>query len=390
MRRLFTGIVLAFAVGSSVLFFNWAEDWAARAQQQNLTRAQDAEKEAPDQELPRIDLKQRELAAPKEVRDRLERRRREIKRKGLGYEIGVTSASDRPLPRPRLTSDDMKRTPESRRKQNIEAQKILESENIPTVEEILARRGQASVSTGSSIPGNSFVHNTGPATTGSCKSRTRFLYTRDRGEVPPIRDQESCGSCWAFAGAGVVDSSYRIRYDRTSNIAEQELIDCAGGFANGAINGCDGFFIESTMFHFQFNRVAWENRYPYTGRDSGTCRNPPWSYRISTWGWVGIGWATKNEIKDALCRYGPVATTLEVTEDFRDYTGGVFADKPKSSYGPIPTTNHAVLIVGWDDDKGAWRIRNSWGTGWGENGAAWIKYNHNGIGWNTVWAVAKN
>src|SRR5262245_40556491 len=100
MQRLFTGIVLAFAVGSPALFFNGAENRAAKAQQQNLTRAQDAEKEAPDQELPQIDLKERERAAPKEVRNRLERRRREIRRKGLGYEIGVTSASDRPLPRP--------------------------------------------------------------------------------------------------------------------------------------------------------------------------------------------------------------------------------------------------------------------------------------------------
>jgi hypothetical protein len=44
--------------------------------------------------------------------------------------------------------------------------------------------------------------------------------------------------------------------------------------------------------------------------------------------------------------------------------------------------------VGWDDDKGAWRVRNSWGN-WGEDGYAWVKYDNNAIGWDTVWAIAK-
>jgi C1A family cysteine protease len=285
-----------------------------------------------------------------------------------------------------------RRTPESRRKQNEEARKIIEREQIPTVEEIMNHRGQMPAQPSPTLNrGNNFLAvGAGEQPTSNCASRRHFEYTRARGEVPPIRDQESCGSCWAFAGAALVDSSYRIRHGRASNRAEQELIDCAGGPANGWIDGCDGFFIESTMLHMQLNGVAWENRYRYTGRDGGTCRNPPYSYKVSAWGWAGIGWASKNEMKEALCKYGPVATTIDVTEDFKDYTGGVFSEKPRSRYGPVPFNNHAVLIVGWDDDKGAWRIRNSWGSGWGENGSAWVKYNYNGIGWDTVWAIAKN
>jgi cathepsin L len=47
--------------------------------------------------------------------------------------------------------------------------------------------------------------------------------------------------------------------------------------------------------------------------------------------------------------------------------------------------NHAVVIVGWDNTKDAWLVRNSWGTGWGNDGYAWVKYRHNGIGFNSVW-----
>ena len=36
--------------------------------------------------------------------------------------------------------------------------------------------------------------------------------------------------------------------------------------------------------------------------------------------------------------------------------------------------NHAIVLTGWDDSKGAWRLRNSWGTSWGSSGYMWIKY----------------
>ncbi|HWN11656.1 MAG TPA: C1 family peptidase [Pyrinomonadaceae bacterium] len=391
MRRTCFTMLLLVMVGSSSLLFTGIKSKAEKRQVQNVARPQDQEREVPETELPKIDLTTRELNAPKAIKDRLERRRREISRGGATYNIGVTSVSNRPLPTRRITPDDRRRTPQTMRKQNYDAQKIIEREKIPTVEELLNRRGQSSAPrVPLSIHGNSFLASTAAPAASSCKSRRRFEYTRERGQVPPIRDQAGCSSCWAFAGAGIVDSSYRIRHDRKADVAEQELIDCAGGLANGFINGCDGFFIESSMFHMQFDGVAWENRYDYAGRDRGTCRNPPYSYKISAWGWAGIGWASKDQIKAALCAHGPVATTIEVTQDFSDYTEGVFSDKPRSRYGAIPNTNHAVMIVGWDDDRGAWRIRNSWGRDWGEDGAAWIKYGHNGIGWNTVWAVARN
>jgi cathepsin L len=47
--------------------------------------------------------------------------------------------------------------------------------------------------------------------------------------------------------------------------------------------------------------------------------------------------------------------------------------------------NHAVLLIGWDDEKQAWLIKNSWGEQWGEKGFAWIKYGSNNIGVFAAW-----
>ena len=337
-----------------------------------ITKQLDTDVREVDDDLPRVDLKARQLKIPIQLKTLIEKQREEIKKEGLQYEVGYTTVTGRPLPRERKPE---KRSESAMRKQNEDAQKLLAAEQIPSMEQVLRQRNQQS-------------GQVQPLSTSPCKNKNRLVYTRSSGDLPPMRDQGGCGSCWAFAGAGIVDSSYRMRHDRKANVAEQELIDCAGGLASGAIDGCDGFYIESTMLHFQFNGVAWENRYPYKAEDR-TCKNPNYSYKISSWGWAGFGWASKDEIKDALCRYGPVATTIHVTNKFQNYTGGVFSQHAKDHYGPVPSINHAIMIVGWDDDKGAWRIKNSWGTGWGEDGYAWVKYNHNAIGWDTVWAVAK-
>jgi cathepsin L len=294
-------------------------------------------------------------------------------------------------------------------RQNEEAMRVLQALNIPSVEQILKQRALQPVKP--SLPINSQLQIRQRGTPGKesqaeasteeevtsravstpCASQASFLYRQGSGQaLSPIRDQKQCGSCWAFAGASIVESSKRIRYGGVANIAEQELIDCAGGLVNGMIDGCNGFFVEETMLHMQFGGVARESAYPvYQAKDRGICLNPTYRYKVSTWGWVAIGYATVQQIKNALCQYGPVATSIEATDLFQDYTGGVFQQTPQSSYGPIPATNHAVVIVGWDDAKGAWRVRNSWGTGWGESGYAWVKYNNNAIGWDTVWAVAK-
>lgn len=365
------------------------------------------------------DFRAREATASPQIKQRLQQQRQFIQQNNLPFSVGFTSATDRPLPKLRMAPDVKTRTLQTMQAQNQEAARILQAERVPSVEQILNQRALQPIAPPlqlnpqlqikpRGVPGEERPTESGSqeestteptaegevssrAVSAPCASKSAFGYQQGTGEaLSPIRNQGACGSCWAFAAAGIVEASKRIRYGGVANISEQELIDCAGGIGHPLIDGCNGFFIEPTMLHLQVDGVAKESNYAsYQARDRGRCDNPYYRYSVSTWGWVGFGYATVAQIKNALCQYGPVATTIEATNLFQDYTGGVFQQKPNSTYGPVPSINHAVIITGWDDEKGAWRVRNSWGTGWGENGKAWVKYNHNGIGWDTVWAVAK-
>ena len=119
---------------------------------------------------------------------------------------------------------------------------------------------------------------------------------------------------------------------------------------------------------------------------------PATNYYATDWGVVDpSGDVTKiasvASIKEALCKYGPIAASLVSTQALQDYTNGVFYETP-SNYAS-PSSNHAILIVGWDDDKNAWLIKNSWGTDWGENGYGWVDYGSNNIGRRASWVIAK-
>jgi hypothetical protein len=51
-------------------------------------------------------------------------------------------------------------------------------------------------------------------------------------------------------------------------------------------------------------------------------------------------------------------------------------------------TNHAIVLVGWDESRGAWLLRNSWGNDWGEDGYMWIGYGSNSVGKYAAWVMS--
>ncbi len=218
-----------------------------------------------------------------------------------------------------------------------------------------------------------------------CPDRSAFDW-RQSGKITGIRHQDGCGSCWDFAALGAFESSWAIRNNQLVDGSEQHVLDCA---AAGTCQG--GWYMP--VFEFLIKQgVAKESDYPYTASD-GTCKtNVTKPYRAAVWGYVDSTKVTPSvdAIKRAICDHGGIAVTVRVTPLFRAYRSGVFNEHDPGAI------NHAVDLIGWDDSKQAWIMRNSWGPNWGdtagfgtERGYMWIKYDSNRIGSTAAWVDAR-
>jgi hypothetical protein len=197
---------------------------------------------------------------------------------------------------------------------------------------------------------------------------------RELGGCTPVKDQDGCGSCWAFGTVAPLECNILIKDHKEVDLSEQWLVSCN---QNGW--GCNGGWWAHDYHQWKMDRyngtgAVLEEEFPYVAWDApcdGPYHHP---YIMDSWHYIGWsqGVAPTDEIKQAIMTYGPVSVGCAVTEAFGAYTGGAFNEND-----PQAQINHAVALVGWDDSQGAngvWFLRNSWGSGWGEEGYMRIEY----------------
>lgn len=198
---------------------------------------------------------------------------------------------------------------------------------------------------------------------------------RDFNGVTPVKAQGNCGSCWDFAALAALEASILIHGGMELDLSEQAILSCAT-----PDQGCDGGSATVAWMWIKENGGIDESCMPYQARDYIPCKQDACEKIATVRDWVFIP-NDVDAIKTTLYEYGPVKTNFCVYGDFRNYNDGCYAHD-----GDDPI-NHAILILGWDDNQcgghGAWLIKNSWGTNWGMNGYAWIKYGTCGIGKGT-------
>jgi len=186
---------------------------------------------------------------------------------------------------------------------------------------------------------------------------------RSKGAVTPIKNQQQCGSCWAFSTTGSVEGAAAIASGKLVSLSEQQLVDCSGAQGN---QGCEGGLMDQAFqYIISNNGITTESNYPYTAQD-GTCNNQAAGQVATTIGGYTDVPSMNEAALVAAVAVGPVSVAIEADQAcFQFYSGGVLSD-------PSCGTNldHGVLAVGYDQtgSQPYWIVKNSWGTSWGESG----------------------
>jgi len=215
-----------------------------------------------------------------------------------------------------------------------------------------------------------------------------------------VRDQASCGSCWAF---GTVEA-YNDRRCASTNgagaeanvmLSAQDVASCCTGFTCFGCQGCDGGMPPTAWQYLVSEGVV-------TGGDYGTnatCRPyelPPCEHHVkgplpdcheggSTPACASkcipsysipyasdkhhaksvYSLATVADVQKDILQYGAVTAAFTVYEDFLTYKTGVYTHTTGNALG-----GHAISIIGWGTESSTpyWLVRNSWNTAWGDNG----------------------
>jgi C1A family cysteine protease len=92
---------------------------------------------------------------------------------------------------------------------------------------------------------------------------------RSKGGVTPVKNQGSCGSCWAFSAVGSLEGMNFINTGSLVSLSEQQLVDCAGGSYGNM--GCNGGLMDNAFEYVHDHPIDTESAYPYKGV-GGTCK----------------------------------------------------------------------------------------------------------------------
>ena len=209
----------------------------------------------------------------------------------------------------------------------------------------------------------------------------------DENVTTPVKYQGTCGSCWTFTSAAVMEASINRTYKTVLDLSEQSILDCSKSKSGQKAGSCDGGWYGGVFDYYGETNPVPEKNSPYKGKNGFCSAKGTEPYRVAAWGYVrpNAGIPDVKQMKAALCKYGPLAACVKVTDHFQSYTGGVYDEFAQTS--KPNDINHAITIVGWDDTKQAYLLKNSWGEDWGEKGYMWIRYGCNNVGYGAAWVV---
>jgi cathepsin B len=200
--------------------------------------------------------------------------------------------------------------------------------------------------------------------------------------IHPIRDQQGCGNCWAFAASEVLSDRFCIVSNKSINtvMSSQFLTSC-----DTTENGCNGGYLYYSWKFLEKSGDVTDTCWPYQS-GNGVVPSCSTFTRCADKSAMRKYYAKVNSsklfntpaaIQAEILANGPVEAGFDVYSDFMSYRSGIYANTTGATY----LGGHAIKIIGWGNSNGInyWIVANSWGPYWGESGFFKIKFGSCGI-----------
>jgi len=199
--------------------------------------------------------------------------------------------------------------------------------------------------------------------------------------IAHIRDQSTCGSCWAFGAVEAMSDRLCIASNGTvkEELSAEDMLSCCGMFCGG---GCNGGFPSAAWRFFKAHGLTTETKYPYAfppcehhinashykpcGPSKPTPKCKKAVIKGAKYHGTSVYSVMSSSIEKEIMMNGPVEAAFTVYQDFLTYKSGVYEHVKGPQLG-----GHAIKIFGWGvsaEGKKYWLVANSWNEDWGDNG----------------------
>ena len=148
---------------------------------------------------------------------------------------------------------------------------------------------------------------------------------KDQGVVSDVKDQGSCGSCWAFSTMGNLEGLYALEKGVVKTFSEQQLVDC-----DTLDSGCNGGLMEYSFTWLKDNGgFNLDTDYPYKGTKQA-CKSDSSKYvdmKVTGYKKLANGYSNwdcvdEDGIKELLYETGPLAVALNANP-LQTYSSGI-------------------------------------------------------------------
>jgi len=210
---------------------------------------------------------------------------------------------------------------------------------------------------------NTFVHKPAPGGPTLLDVSAPLASVDWRGKaVTDIKNQGSCGSCWAFSTTGSLEGAWQIKTGNLVSLSEEQLVQCDRSHDQG----CNGGLMDYAFTYIeQAGGITDETDYPYTsgGGTRGTCKRSIPAAVATVSGYKDVTPDSAVQLQAAIA-LGPVSIAVEADKSaWQSYRSGIMDSESCGT-----RLDHGVLAVGYNTQEGYWIVKNSWGTSWGESG----------------------